>query len=90
MEEYAIAAQVFKLSTCDMCEVARNSVLQCGISHEVDLSASLWPCVSGNNTHVTSQETCTQRHSMNGPLFFLWFMSTMRITVGVQSLSSSV
>lgn len=38
MEEYAIAAQVFKLSTCDMCEVARNSVLQCGISHEVDLS----------------------------------------------------
>uniref|UniRef100_A0A8C6S1G2 AMP deaminase n=1 Tax=Nannospalax galili TaxID=1026970 RepID=A0A8C6S1G2_NANGA len=34
MEEYAIAAQVFKLSTCDMCEVARNSVLQCGISHE--------------------------------------------------------
>ncbi|XP_021121388.1 AMP deaminase 1 isoform X4 [Heterocephalus glaber] len=34
MEEYAIAAQVFKLSTCDMCEVARNSVLQCGIAHE--------------------------------------------------------
>uniref|UniRef100_A0A8C5L8B7 AMP deaminase n=1 Tax=Jaculus jaculus TaxID=51337 RepID=A0A8C5L8B7_JACJA len=34
MEEYAIAAQVFKLSTCDMCEVARNSVLQCGLSHE--------------------------------------------------------
>lgn len=35
MEEYAIAAQVFKLSTCDMCEIARNSVLQCGLSHEV-------------------------------------------------------
>ncbi|KAM8976570.1 AMP deaminase 1 isoform 2-T2 [Pelodytes ibericus] len=34
MEEYAIAAQVFKLSTCDMCEIARNSVLQCGMSHE--------------------------------------------------------
>uniref|UniRef100_A0A8C8SVV0 AMP deaminase 2 n=1 Tax=Pelusios castaneus TaxID=367368 RepID=A0A8C8SVV0_9SAUR len=34
MEEYAIAAQVFKLSTCDMCELARNSVLQCGLSHE--------------------------------------------------------
>nr|KAF6304592.1 adenosine monophosphate deaminase 1 [Pipistrellus kuhlii] len=34
MEEYAIAAQVFKLSTCDMCEVARNSVLQCGMPHE--------------------------------------------------------
>lgn len=35
MEEYAIAAQVFKLSTCDMCEIARNSVLQCSLSHEV-------------------------------------------------------
>ncbi|XP_005059467.1 PREDICTED: AMP deaminase 1 isoform X3 [Ficedula albicollis] len=34
MEEYAIAAQVFKLSTCDMCEIARNSILQCGMSHE--------------------------------------------------------
>lgn len=34
MEEYAIAAQVFKLSTCDMCEIARNSVLQSAYSHE--------------------------------------------------------
>ncbi|XP_074833675.1 AMP deaminase 1 isoform X2 [Carettochelys insculpta] len=34
MEEYAIAAQVFKLSTCDMCEIARSSILQCGLSHE--------------------------------------------------------
>ncbi|MEE6493260.1 hypothetical protein FKM82_016777 [Ascaphus truei] len=37
MEEYAIAAQVFKLSTCDMCEIALNSVLQCGLSHEEKL-----------------------------------------------------
>lgn len=43
MEEYAIAAQVFKLSTCDMCEVARNSVLQCGISHEVDVTVAHCP-----------------------------------------------
>uniref|UniRef100_A0A8D0L4U3 AMP deaminase n=1 Tax=Sphenodon punctatus TaxID=8508 RepID=A0A8D0L4U3_SPHPU len=34
MEEYAIAAQVFKLSTCDMCEISRNSVLQCSLSCE--------------------------------------------------------
>ncbi|XP_034029236.1 AMP deaminase 1 isoform X2 [Thalassophryne amazonica] len=34
MEEYAIAAQVFKLSTCDMCEISRNSVLQSSLSHE--------------------------------------------------------
>ncbi|XP_065932134.1 AMP deaminase 2 isoform X6 [Magallana gigas] len=35
MEEYSIAAQVWKLSTCDMCEIARNSVLQSGFEHEV-------------------------------------------------------
>ncbi|XP_072906061.1 AMP deaminase 3-like isoform X2 [Hemitrygon akajei] len=34
MEEYAIAAQVWKLSTCDLCEIARNSVLQSGLSHK--------------------------------------------------------
>ncbi|XP_072551353.1 AMP deaminase 3b isoform X1 [Salminus brasiliensis] len=34
MEEYAIAAQLWKLSTCDVCEIARNSVLQSGISHQ--------------------------------------------------------
>ncbi|XP_021458998.1 AMP deaminase 3 isoform X1 [Oncorhynchus mykiss] len=34
MEEYAIAAQLWKLSTCDTCEIARNSVLQSGLSHQ--------------------------------------------------------
>lgn len=33
MEEYAIAAQLWKFSTCDQCEIARNSVLQSGLSH---------------------------------------------------------
>jgi AMP deaminase len=35
MEEYSIAAQVWKLSAVDMCELARNSVLMSGFSHEV-------------------------------------------------------
>ena len=35
MEEYSIAAQVWKLSPCDMCELARNSVLMSGFNHEV-------------------------------------------------------
>ncbi|XP_027017324.1 AMP deaminase 3b isoform X3 [Tachysurus fulvidraco] len=34
MEEYAIAGQLWKLSTCDLCEIARNSVIQSGISHQ--------------------------------------------------------
>ncbi|CAH0728659.1 unnamed protein product, partial [Brenthis ino] len=35
MEEYSIAAQAWKLSSCDMCELARNSVLMSGFPHEV-------------------------------------------------------
>eukprot|EP00058_Branchiostoma_floridae_P024635 XP_002610125.1 hypothetical protein BRAFLDRAFT_89827 [Branchiostoma floridae] len=35
MEEYSIAAQVWKFSTCDMCELARSSVLMSGFDHKV-------------------------------------------------------
>jgi AMP deaminase len=35
MEEYSIAAQVWKLSNTDLCELAVNSVKQSGFSHEL-------------------------------------------------------
>ncbi len=35
MEEYSIAAQVWKLSSVDMCELARNSVVMSGFPHKV-------------------------------------------------------
>ncbi|KAI0561664.1 AMP deaminase [Gracilaria domingensis] len=38
MEEYSVAAQVWKLSNTDLCELARNSVLQSGFE----------PCVKAN------------------------------------------
>ncbi|CAG07509.1 unnamed protein product, partial [Tetraodon nigroviridis] len=38
MEEYSIAAQVWKLSSCDMCELARNSVIMSGFPHKVKSS----------------------------------------------------
>ncbi len=37
MEEYSIAAQVWKLSQTDMCELARNSVLMSGFEEKVGL-----------------------------------------------------
>ena len=40
MEEYSIATQVWKLSPCDMCELARNSVLMSGFEHHVCFSLS--------------------------------------------------
>lgn len=37
MEEYSIAAQVWKFSQTDMCELARNSVLMSGFEEKVKL-----------------------------------------------------
>lgn len=37
VEEYSVAAKVWKLSSCDMCEIARNSVYQSGFSHAAKL-----------------------------------------------------
>lgn len=51
MEEYAIAAQVWKLSTCDLCEIARNSVLQSGLSHQVCDGLSAPPPFSEHTEH---------------------------------------
>eukprot|EP00760_Papus_ankaliazontas_P024645 PhM_4_TR2400/c1_g1_i1/m.18643/K01490/AMPD; AMP deaminase len=39
MEEYSIASKIWKLSPNDMCEVARNSVLQSGFTHS-------WKCAA--------------------------------------------
>lgn len=35
MEEYSVAAQIWKLSSCDMCEIARNSVIASGWEGEL-------------------------------------------------------
>jgi len=37
IEEYSIAAQVWKLSTVDLCEIARNSVLHSGFEHTLKM-----------------------------------------------------
>ncbi|KAJ3559270.1 hypothetical protein NPX13_g9556 [Xylaria arbuscula] len=38
MEEYAVAAQIWKLSPVDMCELAKNSVKQSGYEHSIKQS----------------------------------------------------
>ncbi|KAK9901310.1 hypothetical protein WJX75_005763 [Coccomyxa subellipsoidea] len=37
VEEYSVAAQVWKLSATDLCEIARNSVLHSGFPHQVKM-----------------------------------------------------
>ena len=53
IEEYAVAAQIYKLSAVDMCELAKHSVVQSGFEHGVK---QRWlgqgyhlPGVAGNN-----------------------------------------
>ena len=43
IEEYSIAAQVWKFSSVDMCELARNSVLMSGFPHQVHTTTLLLP-----------------------------------------------
>jgi AMP deaminase len=33
LEEYSVAAQIWKLSRCDLCEISKNSILQSGYEH---------------------------------------------------------
>jgi AMP deaminase len=50
LEEYSVAAQIYKLSPADMCELARNSVLQSGWELEIKKWAShcllRWPFIA--------------------------------------------
>jgi AMP deaminase len=46
IEEYAVAAQIYKLNAIDMCELAKHSVLQSGFEHSVK---QRW---LGNNYHI--------------------------------------
>lgn len=53
IEEYSVAAQIYKLGAVDMCELARNSVLQSGFEHALKQrwlgSDFHLPGVMGNN-----------------------------------------
>lgn len=37
VEEYSVAAQVWKMTATDLCEIARNSVIHSGFPHQVVL-----------------------------------------------------
>jgi len=58
LEEYAVASQVFKLSSADMCEVARSSVLQSGFEypHKAHFLGANFaePGPDGNDIHYSN------------------------------------
>lgn len=58
LEEYSCAAQIYKLTPADMCELARNSVLQSGWEMQVKKHwiGNKWyfPGLAGNDIHKTN------------------------------------
>eukprot|EP00878_Enallax_costatus_P016118 GHUV01016904.1.p1 GENE.GHUV01016904.1~~GHUV01016904.1.p1 ORF type:complete len:746 (+),score=242.14 GHUV01016904.1:255-2492(+) len=58
VEEYSVAAQVWKLSSTDLCEIARNGVLHSGFPHPCKkhwVAADYWkPGPEGNDIHKTN------------------------------------
>ncbi|GAA5893782.1 hypothetical protein JCM5296_001132 [Sporobolomyces johnsonii] len=58
LEEYSVAAQIYKLSPADMCELARNSCVQSGFEMEIKrhwLGPDWYkPGVEGNLIHKTN------------------------------------
>eukprot|EP00884_Botryococcus_braunii_P015280 jgi/Botrbrau1/2435/Bobra.0395s0056.1 len=58
VEEYSVAAQVWKLSATDLCEIARNSVLHSGFPHQVKMHwvhQTYWKKgPEGNDIHKTN------------------------------------
>ena len=77
IEEYSVAAQIYKLNAVDMCELAKNSVVQSGFEYVIK---QRWlgpdfqlPGVRGNNVAKSNvpdiregfrHETLLQEHSM--------------------------
>lgn len=58
IEEYSVAAQIYKLSAVDMCELARNSVLQSGWEAKIKKhwlgKTYMEGGIAGNNTEKTN------------------------------------
>ena len=53
MEEYSIAAQVWKMSAVDMCELAKNSVLMSSFEDCVSTHICMSHCIS---IHIKKME----------------------------------
>ena len=84
MEEYSIAAQVWKLSSVDMCELARNSVLMSGFSHKVDIFIMFSPKVALQELHRRSlMNLCSHSCNLASCLFYVLCYRTRTYTLQI-------
>lgn len=66
IEEYSVAAQIYKFSSADMCEIARNSVIQSGftsLQKQQWLGSKNW--ATENNVQYTNVPTSRINHRVN-------------------------
>jgi AMP deaminase len=88
MEEYAIAKKAMDFTVTDLCEIARNSVLQSGFEHEVKtawLGEGYWlPGAAGNNpakTNIPQSRRCFRYETLVDELNFLSFLSGKHVKI---------
>ena len=79
LEEYSVATQIYKLSSTDMCELARNSVLQSGWEMEIKrhwLGKYFYrPGATGNDvskTNVPDLRLQYRSETLRQELAFIW------------------
>ena len=79
LEEYSVATQIYKLSSTDMCELARNSVIQSGWEMEIKrhwLGRRFFlPGPSGNDvskTNVPDMRLQYRNETLKQELAFVW------------------
>ncbi|KAK8939785.1 AMP deaminase [Platanthera guangdongensis] len=89
VEEYSIAASVWKLTSCDLCEIARNSVYQSGFSHALK---SHWIGKSyyrrgpdGNDIHKTNVP-----HIRVEFREMIWMEEMRQVYLGTPKLSEAI
>lgn len=70
MEEYSVAAQVWKMSSADLCEIARNGVVHSGFPHACKMhwvSKDYWRAgPDGNDIHKTNVPNLRLRFRWDG------------------------
>ena len=79
MEEYSIATQVWKMSACDMCELARNSIIMSGFSNEV-ISRVFCYKIAISRVFFKNCTRIFQCNEVNAPYLFQKFLRKLRAT----------
>ncbi|CAM9724225.1 unnamed protein product [Ectocarpus sp. 4 AP-2014] len=95
LEEYSVAAQVWKLSSVDHCEIARNSVLQSGYEHRFKqhfLGAGYDKGADGNDISMTNVPDIRLRYrheTLSSELQFVEMGGDVRLSLEERAVATA-